>query len=96
MLVVMKIILCDLSKALHVTDDFAATHPRTRRAAQQLKRARTVVRRQVAGVMLTGLFSSCLLPLHIMTVLDGRGYIDQSDMATTAVAQAQHATHAAP
>lgn len=86
-LVVMWIILWDLRKALVITKEFAPTHPRTRRAAQQLKRARTVVRRQLAGVATNGLASCGLLPLAVKTILDGRGYISESDLMTSAAMQ---------
>jgi len=85
-IVVMRIILRDLGKALLITKEFAPTHPRTRRAAQQLKRARTVVRRQLAGVALNGLASCGLLPLAVKTVLDGRGVTSVGDLpASTAM-----------
>ncbi|CAJ1429526.1 unnamed protein product [Effrenium voratum] len=86
-IVVMRLIWRDISKALHITYEFAPTHPRTRRAAQQLKRARIVVRRQLAGVAVNAVASSMLLPLAVKTVLDGRGYVDTTDLATSAAIQ---------
>ncbi|CAK9055986.1 unnamed protein product [Durusdinium trenchii] len=86
-LVVMRIILRDLSKALVVTNEFAQTHPRTRRAGQQLKRARTVVRRQLAGVALNVLASFGVVPLAVKTILDGRGYISEQELALRTAAQ---------
>eukprot|EP00438_Fugacium_kawagutii_P001763 Skav227140 [mRNA] locus=scaffold133:519208:528418:- [translate_table: standard] len=70
-LIVMGVILRSLKKALLITNEFAPTHPRTRRAAQQLKRARTVVRRQLAGVALNGLASAMVAGRLFENLLGG-------------------------
>ncbi|CAE7579727.1 unnamed protein product [Symbiodinium natans] len=85
---IMSVILWDLGRAVHITNDLVATHPRTRRARQQLRRARAVVGRQLFGVMLHLVASSALLPVAVEKLLDGRGYRSEPDLAISCSFQA--------
>jgi len=85
---ILKVILRDIAKALRITNGLEPTHPRTRRASQQLRRARAVVRRQLYGVVLNLVASSALLPVAVEKLLDGRGYRSETDLAISCCVQA--------
>eukprot|EP00439_Symbiodinium_sp_Y106_P022120 s5729_g2.t1 len=87
-IIIMSVILWDLGQAVRVTNDFTSTHPRARRAGQQLRRARAVVRWQLFGVMLHLVASSALLPVALEKLLDGRGYRSEPDLAISCSFQA--------
>ncbi|OLQ06779.1 Lon protease-like, mitochondrial [Symbiodinium microadriaticum] len=87
-IIIMSVILWDLGQAVRVTNDFTATHPRARRAGQQLRRARAVVRWQLFGVILHLVASSALLPVALEKLLDGRGYRSEPDLAISCSFQA--------
>ncbi|CAE7248166.1 vps51 [Symbiodinium sp. CCMP2592] len=87
-IIIMSVILWDLGQAVRVTNDFTSTYPRARRAGQQLRRARAVVRWQLFGVILHLVASSALLPVALEKLLDGRGYRSEPDLAISCSFQA--------